>query len=274
MARGEGPGSRRTLVELKTVADTYPLYGALETSPPLPRTALFDRRGGLWGAAVAPEFLNLVDLSVGDVIRVGEARFEIRAVIDHEPDRIGGSGLFTLGPRVMIANAALAETALEQPGSLIRYTYRIALPEGTAIPDAVTRLTEDFPEAGWRVRTLDESSPRLTRLIGRVTLFLSFVGLTALLVGGVGVANAVRAWLDGRTATIATLKCLGAPRALVFRVYLLQVLALAGLGIATGLAAGALLPMGLTGILSRLVPIRLETGFSSNLWPSPRCSAC
>ncbi len=260
MARGEGPDSRRALVELKTVDASYPLFGAMDTEPSLPREALLAKRNDLWGAAVAPEFLNLVELSVGDIIRVGKARFEIRAAIEHEPDRIGGSGLFTLGPRVMIADAALAETALEQPGSLIRYTYRIGLPDDVTIAGAVEQLTEDFPEAGWRVRTLDESSPRLTRLIGRVTLFLSFVGLTALLVGGVGVANAVRAWLDGRTGTIATLKCLGAPRALVFRIYLLQVLALAGLGIAIGLVVGAILPMGLTGILAQVVPIRLETG--------------
>ncbi|MBO6782641.1 MAG: FtsX-like permease family protein [Alphaproteobacteria bacterium] len=265
MARGTGPDARRALVELKTVEPAYPLYGTLETSPPLPREELFAQRDGLWGAAVAPEFLNVVEMQVGDIIRVGEARFEIRAAIDREPDRIGGSGLFTLGPRLMIADAALAETGLVQPGSLIRYTYRIALPEGSDIAATVAQLGADFPEAGWRVRTLDESSPRLTRLIGRVTLFLSFVGLTALLVGGVGVANAVRAWLDGRTSTIATLKCLGAPRALVFRVYLLQVLALAGLGTAIGLVLGALLPMALTDLLSQLVPIRLETG----IFPGP-----
>src|SRR3546814_7346869 len=29
--------------------------------------------------------------------------------------------------------------------------------------------------------------------------------------GGVGVGNAVRSYLEGKTATIATLKCLGAP---------------------------------------------------------------
>ena len=77
-----------------------------------------------------------------------------------------------------------------------------------------------------------DAAPSLRRTIDQLTMFLTLVGLTALLVGGVGVGNAVRAWLDGRLATIATLKCLGAPGRLIFQTYLLQVLVLSGLGIA------------------------------------------
>jgi putative ABC transport system permease protein len=260
MARAETIQAARTLVELKTVEDTYPLYGTLETEPALPRAALLAQRDGLWGVAAAPELLTKLDVDVGDVLQIGEARFEIRATIIREPDRIGGSGLFSLGPRAMIADAALPDTALVQPGSLVHYNYGLRLPAGTPSSAVIETLNTDFPDAGWRIRTLDESSPRLTRLIQRVTLFLSFVGLTALLVGGVGVANAVRAWLDGKIATIATLKCIGAPRALVFRVYLLQVLALASLGIVAGLIVGAALPLVTADLLAQVVPIRMAGG--------------
>ena len=260
MARAENAQAARTLVELKTVEDTYPLYGALETAPPLPRAALLKRSDGVWGAAAAPELLTRLNISVGDFLQIGDARFEVRAAITHEPDRIGGSGLFSLGPRVLVSAAALSETALVQPGSLIHYNYRVRLPADVPSREFIETLNTDFPEAGWRIRTLDESSPQLTRLIGRVTLFLSFVGLTALLVGGVGVANAVRAWLDGKTSSIATLKCIGAPRALVFRVYLLQVIALALLGIIAGLIGGAILPMVAADLLAQVVPIRIATG--------------
>jgi putative ABC transport system permease protein len=260
MARAENTQAARSLVELKTVESTYPLYGTLETAPSLSLIELLEQRDNLWGAAAAPELLTKLGVGVGDTLRIGETRFEIRAEITHEPDRIGGSGLFSLGPRVMISAAALTDTELVQPGSLIHYNYRLRLPENAASASTIETLNTRFPEAGWRIRTLDESSPQLTRLIGRVTLFLSFVGLTALLVGGVGVANAVRAWLDGKTSTIATLKCIGAPRALVFRVYLLQVLALASLGIAAGLVLGALLPLAAADLLAQVVPIRMATG--------------
>lgn len=261
MVHAGGTGNNaRSLIELKTVEESYPLYGSLETQPMLSLDALLGRGSGTWGTAVAPELVDKLGIALGDRVRIGDADFEVRATIVREPDRVGGSGLFSLGPRVLIADAALAETALVQPGSLIRYKYRVRLPETTTPAAFIDDMNTGFPDAGWRIRTLDESSPRLTRLIGRVTLFLSFVGLTALLVGGVGVANAVRAWLDGKTGTIATLKCLGAPRALVFRVYLLQVMVLAIAGIAIGLTIGATLPLFTADALAAVVPIRIAKG--------------
>ena len=245
MVRADGASGARSLIELKTVEPTYPLYGALETEPEISLAEMLGRRNDVWGAAVAPELIDKLGIGIGDRVRIGETVFEVRSVIMHEPDRVGGSGLFALGPRVLIADAALDDTALVQPGSLIHYNYRIRLPAETSPAAFIGAINAAFPDAGWRIRTLDESSPRLSRLIGRVTLFLSFVGLTALLVGGVGVANAVQSWLDGKTGTIATLKCLGAPRALVFRVYLLQVTVLALGGIAIGLILGAVLPLSL-----------------------------
>jgi len=263
MARAE-PGTR-SLIELKTVEDTYPLYGQLETEPALPLSEMLRRQDGIWGAAIAPELIEKLGIRIGDRVRIGETSFDVRATIIHEPDRVGGSGLFSLGPRVLIADAALADTALVQPGSLIHYNYRVRLPETTTPAAFIETINAGFPDAGWRIRTLDESSPRLSRLIGRVTLFLSFVGLTALLIGGVGVANAVRAWLDGKTETIATLKCIGAPRVLIFRVYLLQVLVLALGGIAIGLMLGGALPLLAADALARVVPLRVATG----LFPVP-----
>ncbi|MEP4378325.1 MAG: FtsX-like permease family protein [Alphaproteobacteria bacterium] len=264
-ARTAGRSGAQSLIELKTVEATYPLYGTLETAPALPLADMLGRRDGLWGAAVAPELIEKLGISRGDKVRIGDASFEVRATILHEPDRVGGSGLFSLGPRVLIDGDALDETALVQPGSLIHYNYRIRLPAETTPAAFITDINAEFPDAGWRIRTLNESSPRLSRLIGRVTLFLSFVGLTALLIGGVGVANAVRAWLDGKTETIATLKCIGAPRTLIFRVYLLQVMVLALGGIAIGLVLGAALPLLAADALSSVVPIRVATG----LYPVP-----
>ena len=80
-----------------------------------------------------------------------------------------------------------------------------------------------FPEAGWRIREPGQAAPNLARLLDRVSVFLTLVGLTALLVGGVGIANAVRAYLATKTETIAALKSLGAPRRAVFATYLVQI---------------------------------------------------
>src|SRR5690606_24606219 len=109
----------------------------------------------------------------------------------------------------------------------------------------VEELKAAFPDAPWRIRGLSGAAPGLQRFVDRITLYLTLVGLTALLVGGVGVANSVKSYLDGRTRTIATLKCLGAPAGLVFRTYMVQIAILAGIGIAIGLAVGAAAPLAL-----------------------------
>ncbi|MCZ6589301.1 MAG: FtsX-like permease family protein [Alphaproteobacteria bacterium] len=250
----------RTLVELKAVDASYPLYGTLETEPRLTRQQLFGQRGEMWGAAVASNLLDRLGVAVGDVLRVGDGRFEIRAVLTREPDRFGGSGLFSLGPRLMIAKAALADTGLVQPGSLIYYTYRVALPETVAPEPWIAELKAVFPDAGWRIRRLEEAAPQIRRLVQRVGLFLTFIGLTTLLVGGVGVANAVSAYLDGKTAVIATLKCLGAPSALIVRTYLLQILTLAAVGIVAGLVLGALAPIAASGAIAAFLPVPISIG--------------
>ena len=117
---------------------------------------------------------------------------------------------------MLISAQALAETGLIRPGALVNYHYRLRLPPGVDAAAWGNSARAAFPEAGWQIRSFGEASPSLQRLIDRVGLFLSLVGLTALLVGGVGIGNAVGNYIAGKTATIATLKCLGASNRLVF----------------------------------------------------------
>jgi putative ABC transport system permease protein len=260
-------GARRTLVELKAVDDVYPLYGALELEPPLDRATLFGRRDGLPGAAVERSLAIRLDLKLGDRIRIGEGVFALRALIAREPDR--GVSAIDFGPRVMIALDALDDTQLVQPGSLVEYHYRLRLPPGAATGGFVAALQRDLPDVGWRVREFRQASPGVDRFVQRITLFLTLVGLTALLVGGVGVGNAVRSYLESKTATIATLKCVGARGALVFRVYLLLVLALAGLGVLIGLAVGAAAPYLAAHALGAVLPVPLAVA----VYPAPLLGA-
>jgi putative ABC transport system permease protein len=260
-------GARRTLVELKAVDDAYPLYGALELAPAVPRAELFARRAGLPGAVVEQSLALRLDLKLGDRILIGDGTFELRAVILREPDR--GVSAIDFGPRVMISIDGLADTGLIQPGSLVEYHYRLRLPPGVPTRGFVAALRHDLPDVGWRIRDFRQATPGVDRFVERITLFLTLVGLTALLVGGVGVGNAVRSYLASKTATIATLKCVGAPGGLVFQTYLLLVLALAGLGVAIGLGLGALAPLAADRALGALLPVPIALGF----YPLPLVSA-
>ena len=248
-------GGPRALVQLKAVDDAYPLYGALETTPADPLAGLLAATDGTFGAAVAPSLLERLNVAVGDQLHIGEATVTVRAVIDREPDRATAGPGFALGPRVMISRAALPTTELEQPGSLIYNIYRVAVPDDASVAPLIAAANAAFPDAGWRVRTLADATPQLSFLIGRTTLFLTLVGLSALLVGGIGVANAVRAYLEGKTAVIATYKCLGATGGTVFTIYLAQILVLAVLGIVIGLVLGALVPLIVGDLLATFLPV-------------------
>lgn len=246
-----GPGERRVVVALKAVDEAYPLYGAVELDPAQDlETALADG-----GAVVEPGLLARLGIRIGDPIRIGEATFTVRATIVREPDRLGG--FVSIGPRVMIRLPDLARTEVIVPGSLARYDYRFALPPGSDAAAVLAEIQQSHPDARWRARGTRDVQPQVTRFTDRLASYLTMAGLTTLLIGGVGVALAIQNYLAGKTATIATLKCLGAQSRLIFRTYLLQVLVLAGLGIALGLAIGQLLPWLLAAIFARLLPIRL-----------------
>lgn len=258
MARPVDNTDSRALVELKAVDAAYPLIGALQTDPPTRRSDLLARREGVWGVAVDANLLTKLGIARGAHVRIGEAEFQVRATITREPDRV--ASVIAFGPRAMIASQALADTGLIQPGSQVRYYYRLALAPETDVGAWMENVKTVYPQAGWRIRGVDDAAPGIRRFIDRLTLFLTLVGLSTLLVGGIGVGNATKSYLDGRTATIATLKCLGAPGRLVFTVYMLQIMGLAALGIVVGLVFGAAAPVLALEALSGLLPVQPRTG--------------
>ncbi len=250
----------QNLVELKAVDEAYPLVGAVELSQGMTLADALRPQDGVFGAAADAGLLARLNLSVGDEIAVGRGKFRIAATILREPDRLAGG--LELGPRLMISHEGLEQTALVQPGGLVRWRYRVALPAQTSdgqIAAIMDEAGQEFPKAGWRIRARTEAAPGLERNITRFAQFLSLVGLTALVVGGVGVANAVRAFLDTKRAVIATFKCIGARGGFVFQVYLVQILILASIGVGLGLMLGALIPFIAAGVLSSVLPVQAVT---------------
>lgn len=255
-------GSDQSLVEVKAVDDAYPLNGKLETAPPLDHQALFANRDGVYGAAVAEIFLERLHLKLGDRVLLGSATFELRSIVVNEPDLLSDG--FGFAPRFMVSLEGLGAAGLVQPGSLVDHSYKIALPEGSS-EAAITAIRDEaqdkFPQSGWTIRSRTNAAPSLSANIERFSQFLTLVGLTALIVGGVGVANAVRSYLDGKRGVIATFKSLGAPGWFVIAVYLFQIVIIALVGIAIGLAAAALIPYVAGYALQSVLPIAGSGGF-------------
>ena len=258
MARsGDGAAA---LVDIKAVDGAYPLTGAVALDPAMPLADALAERGGVFGAAAAPDLLARFGLKPGNRITIGSAAIEIRATLVSEPDKLAGGIGF--GPRLLVGAAALQATGLVQPGSLVRFTYRLRLPAGNA-GDAATEAAAQaaraqLTDAGFDVRTRSKASPQLERSVNQFTQFLTIVGLTALLVGGVGVANAVRSHLDRKRDAIATLKALGASGGRVFAIYLTQVMALALAGSLIGAALGAVLPYAVKWGFGAMIPLPID----------------
>ena len=252
------------LVELKAVDGAYPLFGRFrarrDDGTMVPMRAALERAGGAWGVLVDPALADRLGLQVGSPLVIGEIALEVRGVIEREPDRASSGGPFGFWPRVLMSLDALADSGLLREGSLVYHQYTVRLPEGGQAEAARKDLEERLRDGGWEVRTFEDAAPGIQRMVERLGSFLSLVGLTALLVGGVGVGNAVRAWLDTRLGVIATLKCIGASRRTVFAIYLSQLTALAGLGVLAGLAAGALAPVAVGRLLATLLPTPIALG--------------
>src|SRR6185436_2547990 len=93
------------------------------------------------------------------------------------------------------------------------------------------------PDTAVRITTYAQAQPGLRRFWDQLTMYLGLTGLVALMVGGIGVAVSVSAFVKEKLSSIAILKALGAGSRPLLAAYLLQTLLL-GLG---GSVAGAIL---------------------------------
>jgi putative ABC transport system permease protein len=218
-------------IELKGVDAAYPLYGALMLRRGVTAKAL-DAKTVL----VVPALADRLGVAPGAQLRLGTAMFTVGGIIAVEPDRLGEG--FTLGPVAIVSLAGISRTALVQPGSLYESKYRVRIPTGASPAAMVARFKAAFPTGGWEAKTRDRAAPGADRFVDRMGQFLLLVGLSALVIAGIGVGNGVSSYLAARRGSIAALKVLGATSSIVARIYILQVAVVAGLGIVGGLIAG------------------------------------
>lgn len=255
---GAPPGPS-LLSELKAVEQGYPFYGELELEPSSPLATLL----GPERVVVGPELLVRLRLEVGDELRIGDAVFRIAGTVTGEPDRLDVS--FTLGPRVLLSAAGLGRSGLLGVGSRVEHRLLVTLPGGAgpaAVADAAESIRAAVPDPSLvDVETYTEAQPSLRRGLDRVASFLGLVALLSLLVGGIGVAQAVRAWLAGRLHAIAVLRALGVRPREVFALYLGQTAALALAGSAIGAIAGALVARAAPHLLEGLLPVAVDVGW-------------
>ena len=248
-------GPNTGFVSIKAIDETYPLVGTAETSEgDTPIAQLTASTGDGFGLVADPLLLDRLGIAIGDTLELGSAAFTLTGTISHLPDQIGGG--LSLGLPVVISTEALEATGILEPGVLARYRYRMLL-DGTAFDTAASAITESFPTAGWEISAPQDATADLARFFDIFSRFLTIVGLSTLLVGGVGVSNAIAAYVTERQRSIATFKALGATGGRIMGHFLLQVMLLTVVGIILGLILGAVVTIIALPILGGLLSISL-----------------
>jgi len=251
VAMAVGSGGTQ-LIELKAVDPGYPFYGTLRSDPDHALAKIFDGH-----QVLAEESLLIrLGLAVGDNLKIGQAEFYIAGVVKKEPDRAAGA--FSLGPRVLMSRTSLHATQLVQPGSRVTHRHLLKLPETLNLRAVQGEVAATFPDKTARVSTYQEAQPMLRRFLRQLTMYLGLVGLIALMVGGIGVAGSVRAFLKEKLETIAVLKALGAESGTILQVYVTQTLLLGLVGSLAGAALGSALQMMLSPLMQTWMTMEME----------------
>jgi putative ABC transport system permease protein len=254
MALAERTGGAR-LAQVRAVEPGYPFYGEIVTAPANRWTALQRGRNAL----VDPALLIALDARVGDAIQLGETTFTVIGTLEKVPGAVGIGSLFA--PRVYIPARYVRETQLIRMGSRADYEAYARMPAASA-----ERLLADR-RAALRAERVGMSTAReqqadLDRALRRLGSFLSLVGTFALLLGGIGVASAMGAYIAQKRDTVATLRCLGATAPQVIFIYLLQAGVMGLIGAALGTAIGLAVQWVLPRLLADLLPVEVETALS------------
>ena len=244
------PSSGNTrLTQIRAVSPGFPLYGDVVTRPAGVWPALADGPRAL----VDPALLIALDAEIGDSIALGYARFEIAGVITQIPGDPGVAA--TVGPRVFIADRWVDSTRLLTFGSRAEFETVIRLPEGTAPGRWIAPLRPRLRTGGVRVETVVQRENDLADGISQLSKFIGVVGLVALLLGGIGVASGVHAFVQRKVETVAILRCLGATGWQVLLVYAVQAAAMGFVGAAGGAALGVAIQYALPSLLGDFLPV-------------------
>ncbi|MBL9072700.1 FtsX-like permease family protein [Tabrizicola sp.] len=246
----------QALTQVKAVDSVWPLTGTAQLDPAVSVSEALADQNGLPGAIMDPVLIDRLGLALGDTFRLGTQTFRLTAALTREPD--SASTGFTLGPRTVVRADALTNSGLLASGSMYETRYRLLLPPEADLQSLEDEAEKTFRDKGMRWTDSRNAAPGIERFVTNIGSFLVLVGLAGLAVGGVGIQAAIRAYLDGKTATIATLKTLGAEGGLIFRSYLWQTALLSALGIAIGLALGAVIPLAAAPLIEASLPFPAE----------------
>jgi putative ABC transport system permease protein len=248
MAAGPAPDATR-LAQVRGVEPGFPYYGDIITEPAAAWNTLHAGRNAL----ADPALLLALGATVGDSVRLGELSFRITGAVESVPGEPEFSAMFA--PRLFIPHRYVEETGLLTFGSRADHDAMLRLPEGTDGEAFEEALESRFDTLELRSTTVDDTRRSLTRGVDELRRFLGIVGLVALLLGGIGVASAIHAFVTEKRPTAAVLRCLGATSRQVLAIYVTEAALMGLAGALVGALAGIALQYALPRMIGGFVPV-------------------
>jgi putative ABC transport system permease protein len=170
---------------------------------------------------------------------------------------------FSPMPRVAVNYADVEAAGLTGFGSRVRYHWLFRVPDGQE-RGVAQDIGREYRSRNLRgsIATFHFVENWLTSGLANIDGFLSLIGLSIVVLGGIGIASVTRVFVQQRVKTVAILKCLGGRSRRVLGAYLAQTVALAFLGSLLGLVFAQAITSGLAGYASRRLPIDVEPRLS------------
>jgi putative ABC transport system permease protein len=261
--------SAMRLVQVRAVTTPYPFYGEIGTAP-----------AGAWAtlgtgpdAVVDSSLLVALNARVGDTLSLGLGKFVIRGAIVSVPGEVAVAA--AVGPRVYMPARYLPETGLLVFGSRADYEVLIKLPATLTTGQFQGRYGPLLSRNRVRVHTVAQNEYNLSEAIDQLRNFLGVVGLVALLLGGIGVASGVHAFVMRKIDTVAVLRCLGATSGQVVVIYVMQAAVMGLVGAVAGAALGVAMQFAMpnlardflpVGASAQVAPRALFSGLAIGVW--------
>ncbi|KKC31834.1 ABC transporter permease [Devosia psychrophila] len=248
---------KSAFLSLRAVTDAYPLVGQLSLAGEAQGEDMADLladRSGRFGLLLSRQAALRLDVQVGETVRIGALDVELRGIIETLPDQATAG--FQLGAPALISSAALAPAGLREEGVLSQFRYKVLL-DDSDFETARVALEEAFPDGDWQIRSPRQATATIARFIGVFGNFMLLVALSSLMVGGLGAANAVAAYVGERQVAIATMRSLGAKGSRVLFHFLVQIAVLSLVAVGIGLVIVAVATLALLPLLSDLIGLYL-----------------
>ena len=251
------------LASIKAVDRNYPLVGHMELqsesfkeivkTPPKKGQVWLDRR-----------LMDILDLTIGDKVSIGEKDFSVSHIIISEPDR--GSNSFAFAPKAIINMGDLDSTNVIQPGSRVRFAS-LYIGERDEIL-LLKNILEKIKQPGDGIREAADSNDSLGKAIERSGNFLLLGGLLAVLMAGFTIGISSQKFSRRHVEYVAILKSLGCTSWQIRSLYSLIFMELGIFSIFFGLLLGWFTQEAFTDFLKEYFPTNLPNPSFEPLWIS------